>query len=559
MSAPSSPSEALPVGSGTGRWILAVGSRRWLLAVLLVLPATIPYLSHYLGAGGLQPTGFIQADQPGYMAVAREYFEGGGVRFLYGNPFSPDYSSPRLYFQPQTFLLGLGWEISDADPGLIFVLFGLLAALVCARTAIALYEATVGLRSPFSPLGLVLFFWGGGLLVLGGLLTTPAAVFRHGGALMVGSTFRFDPFDGWWFLNFGRNLIFPLESYYHALFFGTMVVLVKRQFTRAAVLIVVLAVSHPYSGAELLAVVTGWGFFEVFLRRRDVVPVWFFIATLATLAVSAWYYLLFLPQWLEHRGVVERWTRGWNLELSSAFAAYGLVGAFAIVAAFRRGFFLNPANRLLVVWFGVAFLMAKHDWFTGTPLQPLHFTRGYIWTPLFLMGVPVLLGLFESWRRTRKPLLQGGIVLLSLVFLADNAAWFTAVGRSYLIEHVWLTQGQRQVLDCLSRPENAGALVVASDNTIAYLSTVYTPLRPWSSFRLVESSDERRREQVQRFFLHGEYPAAWRGKRLLLVVDSVPDSLAVRSRASVLGAVPGGVRGVCSNPEYGVYEVEGDK
>jgi hypothetical protein len=549
----------MPTGSRFGRWIVMAGFRRWLLAALLVLPATIPYLSHYLRAGGLHATGFIQADQPGYMAVAREYFDGGDIRFLYGNPFSPDYSTPRLYFQPQTFLLGLCWKISHADPGLIFVLFGLFAALVCGRTAIALYEATVGLHSPFSLLGLILFFWGGGFLVLGGLLTTPAAVLRHGGGLMVGSAFRLDPFDGWWFLNFGRNLIFPLESYYHALFFGTMVVLVKRKFARAAVLMSVLAISHPYSGAELMAVVAVWGFFEVFLRRRNVVPVWFFIATLAALAASAWYYLLFLPQWPEHRGVVERWTRGWNLELGSAFAAYGLVGAFALVAAFRRGFFLNPANRLLALWFGVAFLMAKHDWFTGTPLQPLHFTRGYVWTPLFLLGVPVLLGVVENWRCTRKPLLQGGVVLLALVYLADNASWFTAVGRLYLIEHVWLTRGQQQVLNCLSRPENAGALVVASDNTIAYLTTVYTPLRPWSSFRLVESSDERRREEVHRFFLDGKYPAAWRGRRLLLVVDSVPDSLAVRSRASVLGGVPGGVRGVCSNSEYGVYEVEGEK
>jgi hypothetical protein len=531
------------------------GLRRWILACVLILPATLPYLTHYFDAGGLQPTGFIQADQPGYMAVAREYFEGDSVRLLYGNPFSPEYSSPRLYFQPQTFLLGVAWKVSKADPGLVFVIFGLLAALVCARAGIALYDATVGLRSPFALWGLVLFFWGGGLLVIAGLISTPVTLLRHGGALVVGSLFRFDPFDGWWFLNFGRNLIFPLESYYHALFFGSMVLLLKRKFVKASVLLALLAVSHPYSGSELLAIVCAWAFFEVLLRRRNVVPVWFFLLTCLILAASAWYYLLFLPQYPEHRAVAERWMRGWNLDMTSAVAAYSLVGVFALVAAFRKGFFADPSRRLLVVWAVVAFLLAKHDWFTATPVEPLHFTRGYVWTPLFLLGIPVLLDLFERWRRAPGPLPRVGIALISILFLTDNSAWFAALSRSYLIEHVRVTEGQREVLSCLDRHAQTGMLVVASDHTIAYLTTVYTPLRSWSTSRLVDSGDEGRREEVRKFFVAGEFPGAWNGKRLLLVIDNVPDSLAVRTRTSLLSSVRGSVREVCSNPEYWVYEV----
>jgi hypothetical protein len=36
--------------------------------------------------------------------------------------------------------------------------------------------------------------------------------------------------------------------------------------------------------------------------------------------------------------------------------------------------------RVLLTWFGTAFLLGNHDLFIS-PRQPLHFTHGYVWTP----------------------------------------------------------------------------------------------------------------------------------------------------------------------------------
>ena len=104
------------------------------------------------------------------MAVAREHFDGGGFRLLYGLPFSPSDSTPAIYFQPHTLVLGLLWRVTGWDPGVVFVVFGAAAAWLCARVALALYRELAGLEDTADRLGVLAFVWGGGLLVLAGLL-----------------------------------------------------------------------------------------------------------------------------------------------------------------------------------------------------------------------------------------------------------------------------------------------------------------------------------------------------------------------------------------------------
>ena len=100
---------------------------------------------------------------------------------------------------------------------------------------------------------------------------------------------------------------------------------------------------------------------------------------------------------------------------------------------------MESVNRLLIVWFAVSFVLANHE-FAMVPLQPLHFTRGYLWTPLFLLGAPVLVQMFRWMPRwvgqfERIPARMGGFItglggaLLVLLFVADNAAWFVWAAR----------------------------------------------------------------------------------------------------------------------------------
>jgi hypothetical protein len=39
----------------------------------------------------------------------------------------------------------------------------------------------------------------------------------------------YDPFGGFWFLNVGRNLIFTTEAFYHLIFLGGVLLVVRTQ------------------------------------------------------------------------------------------------------------------------------------------------------------------------------------------------------------------------------------------------------------------------------------------------------------------------------------------
>jgi hypothetical protein len=528
---------------------------RWVAAGILILPAAIPYIAHYASAGGLTPTGFIQADQPGYMAVAREYFD-DGFSFTYSNPFSPGYGGAAVYFQPQTFLLGVVLFLTRLDPGLLFALFGLLAALICARVAIALFAFRAGLSGPESVIGLLLFFWGGGVLVIAGALTSPSSIFRFGEGMLYGGLFRWDPFDGWWFLNFGRNLVYPLEAYYHALFFGTMLALLRERYLLALGLLALLCISHPYSGSELLAIVTVWGAGESFAFTRNHRVRRFLLGCLIIGLLHAGYYLVYLPQFSEHRELVNQWTKPWFLDLRSAALAYGTVAVFAVWGVAGRGWLSDRQNRLLLFWAAIAFLLAKHELFVARPVEPLHFTRGYIWTPLFLLGLPVLLSLLRKLWVRGTAVAIGAVAVLSLVFLLDNAIWFTAVGRGYLIEHVMLAPEQRAVFEVLNRSEFRGTVVVTLDRGVATLSPVYTPLRPWTTQLLYTDSDVERRREIEDLFLRGLTSDAWRGKRLALVLERLEGDKADSTAVRTLHAVGGTQKEVLVNEKYRVFIVE---
>src|SRR5712692_6158481 len=109
-----------------GYWKMSREQRRlWVWSLLLMAPAALPYLSHYLlKPDGRIPTGFVQYDMAQYMALAREHFDGATFRLTYGNPFSPSYETPPIYFQPLILGLGIVWRLSGWDPGVVFVAVG---------------------------------------------------------------------------------------------------------------------------------------------------------------------------------------------------------------------------------------------------------------------------------------------------------------------------------------------------------------------------------------------------------------------------------------------------
>lgn len=501
---------------------------RWWVCLALLLPVIVLYAAEYLRGGF---TGFIQYDQPYYMANARKFFD-GGFHFLYGNPFSPDLQTPTIYFQIHLFVLGLAQAVTGWDPGLVYMIFGFVAALVCARVAMALYEQVAGLVTSAQWAGLILFIWGGGLLALAGLAfhLAQGSNFR----VTVLDLFHFDPAQGWWFLNLGRNLVFPTEAYYHALALGAVLMAMRNNFRAALWLAFILSLSHPFTGLQFLLILLAWCGWEMGFLKNRAIPFQFPAMLLLLLLFHLFYNVFLLNLFPEHRSLFEQWSLSWNEPLWTFLPADFLVGLFAWLALRKwklaAELLSKPANRLLLTWFVVSFLLVHHD-LVMQPRQPLHFSRGYVWIPLFLLGTQPLLRMLEWWFSlpgTFFRVLAVGAVLL--IGLSDNLAWMglhTLMAVAPRLGITWLPQdgfclspADRQLYVWLmNRPAPHTELLITpqSDSPVVYLAMVYTDYRGWySHYASTPFADQRKRELAD-FFDTGVVPSGWSERTILLI------------------------------------------
>jgi hypothetical protein len=497
--------------------------RPWILSVIALVPILWAYLAHFLGVPpGSIATGFLQYDQASYMADARQYAD-GPFHLLYGLPFSPDYNTPRIYFQPQTLFLGLVLRATNADPGLLYVAFGLISALVFFRVAIALYAAIVGTATAGERLLLPAFLWGGGAVVLLGVLLLIAT----GRPIDATNLFTLDPFDGYWMLNLGRNGIYSVEAYYHAVFLGAVLLIIRKNYAWALALVAVLSASHPFTGLQLALIVAAWAIAESAISPRLAPPVWFSAGAAIVVVLHLGYYLVLL-KWVspEYVTLQKQWELDWNLSWHSMVAAYGPVAA---VVGWRLRSGRRIANalsdrtfRILMMWFAVSFLLANHELFIA-PRQPLHFTHGYIWSPLFLMSAPTMAEFID--RLLVRPGLFGKASALAvLVFLlTDNFVWFARfgsdciTGRDFVEMPLTITSDEKDVFDHLNDPALRGSLVVSDSTSVSYLTTVYTPLRSWYSHGSTTPHALERKAEMMALFAHGTETAAWRSRPMLAV------------------------------------------
>jgi hypothetical protein len=470
------------------------------------------------------PTGFIQYDQAYYMAEARQHFA-DGFHLFYGLPASSDYDTPPVYFHPQTLLLGALAKFTNVEPGWIYMGFGIITTLIFFRLATALYVSVVGLASRAQFIVLPIFLWGGGLTVLYGL----ALKLTSGGAI-----FTFD--TGAWGANLARGVIYGIEGYYHALFFAAILALLRRWYATALLLVAITCASHPFTGAELGLILFGWIILENLFDRRASPPLWFGGGIGLILLLHLGYWLVLLPRLSpEHAALAPSWNLPWVLPWSSEISEYEIVGLAALWRLRDRiriaAALADRTFRLLLAWFAAAFLLANHDLFMS-PHQPIHFTRGYVWVPLFLIGAPTMVKIVERLlstpRRIGVPVLVG---LYAFMFL-DNTAWFGAAGldllrngnsETFFPTPIYIGRSARDVLTRLDDEVFAGGLVVSNSLPLSYQVIVYTPLRAWHSQEWNTPDSKERRAELYGLFHDGRDLGEWCCRKMIAVLERQKD------------------------------------
>ena len=488
----------------------------WWVAPVLALPALIPVIRAYLVYfHGRVPTGFISSDMPYYMANAREHFD-QGFQLTYGNPYA-SYGTPAIYFQPQTLLLGC-LQHSGLDPGLALNLFGLAALIFAAYVAVSFYEEVVGLQTQAGLIGLVCFFWGGGVLCLAGL---GYGLLQH--QRLLGSMLKFDIFDGSWMFNFGRNLSYPTEAYYHGVFLLSLLCLMRRKFAASIVLAALLSCSHPFSGLSLALILVAYSALELMLRSGTVPPS-FLAGSIAILAFHLTYYVWFLNRFPDHRALRSQWELPWLYSPSTYVPALLIVGTLAAARLIRPPGLAQAVKddrvRLFIVWFLVVFALTQHNLIVR-PIQPVHFAHGYDWAALFFLGYPVLLLIIDCLLSIRRWQLRYATIGVLLTFvLLDNLLWygrFVFQVRESPSQAISLTYDQKAVLDWLDRNAKPPDMVVCQDETVGYLISTYTSVRSWEGHWANTPEFQERKTEVQQEFLSGRTLPEWQRMHILYV------------------------------------------
>lgn len=473
---------------------------RW-VPLLLSLPAFFPLIYGAWSAWtrGLVPTGFIQYDLAYYVANARQHFD-EGFRLTYGNPYAP-YGTPAIYFQPHILLLGILQKIGLA-PAYALNLFGLAAVAFAAIVAARLYEEVIGWRTQAQKLGLVCFFWGGGVLSLFGL-----AFGLSSGTPVAKASLMFDPMDGWWLLNFGRNLVAPTEAYYHGVFLLAILMLIRQRRGAALALSALLSASHPFSGLSLALVFTAYAAIETILKS-GAASVRFLAGAAAILACHVGYYQVFLNRFADHRSLRAQWELDWPYMFWTAFPALYLVGIFAFVRL-SRWKHLQPVlgdsrMRLFLVLLAVILGLTHHDLLIK-PVQQIHFAHGYDWIALFFLGAPGLLQLLDKTLSIQSKVWRtAAVAMFLLVMTSDNLFWFASFRDAGVQRYaITIDPDERDALRWLGQHAEPPALVASSSGNINYLTSTYTRARSWFGHDYNTPHAADRREEVRRVFAGG--------------------------------------------------------
>jgi hypothetical protein len=502
--------------------------KKWLFALLLLSPIILLYASHYFNTKGI-PTGFIQNDLPYYMANGREAFDGDSFSLFYSNPYSFDYNSPEIFFQPHLFILGLLAWLTNLEPGFILCLFGLIASFLCIRVLIAVFEELFGLDTYLKWLGAAIVCWGGGIHFLVGFSYTFLKEFSLTEGIK--KAFRFDV-EGWAATTLGRNFIYPTEAYYHLIALLIIWSIIKRKDTLTCLLLAVISMSHPFTGIQMILIVLTWQMFERFYLSNKSIKLNYIFMNWLFLVVHFSYYLVFLTRFPEQASLTKQWIEYSSEMMSQAinFVPTLILVALLFFYQIRTpqlfvNFFQIQINRFLMIFALVTFVLSNHE-FAINPMQPLHFDRGYIWLPLCLLGIPALLELFK-YLLSKPFLIKFALIsFLAVIFLADNLVWFpTQYNNFYKGNGFVLTKDEKDIIDFIKQNGfDRHTLLVSNEEKIGYLIATYTPLRTFLGHFANTPNVTEVRKMKDDFFMTGTIPDKIVNDQILILVNKTMES-----------------------------------
>jgi len=438
--------------------------------------------------------------------------DGEHAWLFYSNPYDCSSDSPHIYFQPLIFLFGVLQFIAPTAPAVPFVILGGLFTFAFFYVLSILVEKVYSIHSNLLQNVLVLTLsWGGGCFVI-----LPVLVSFVAGCNV--DRFLIDPGHGMWFLNLGRNLIYPTEAFYHFLVFTLFLAVALRKKAVILGLTWILALSQPFTGLQYSLILLCWAVLERYFLNSKLLTGHDVLAYSTPVLFCIVYYLIFLPQFASHQSLMSQWSLAWNIKLGTIIGAYGIVGMLAFYRCCTKAKFIacfsNHFNRFLGVCFLVSFVLANHEALIF-PIQPVHFTRGHIWTPLCLLGIPVLVDLWRRWRGKRVILTLAVMCWFGLI-LSDNIRFFLI---KYTHPVGFFVQDSYHEIYAYLREKLVKPIILSENDNLSYLSAVYSSARPYLGHCYNTPDASRKRKLLTQFFSYGKIPPELHGYDFWVITE----------------------------------------
>jgi hypothetical protein len=350
-----------------------------------------------------------------------------------------------------------------------------------------------------------------------------------------GAIIDFEPWNGLWMLSWGRNAIVTTEAIYHILMLGSWLALLQGRWRACLACVTLLATTHPFTGLQALAIFLALPLSIGVGRGCGRMPWWFLTGLLAVASGFLGYYFGYLPRFPQHLAIQATWTLAWSEAPHETVAAYALVVVPGLVRLVRDRGRVERDGRFLLTAAGVSFLLSHHDWLIA-PRQPLHFSHGYVWIPLFLYGVPVLRSLMEwASRGSARWVITWSLLALTCL---DNVTWILRLAHfnvlaarsireasplAPLITVAYLP-GDLAVLYRDMTLQGVRGVLLSDDGIAGYLAATYTACRPYYGHTYNTPDYAERRQRADLWFRTGRDDAWLVDVDLILARGPLPPS-----------------------------------
>lgn len=483
--------------------------------------------------------GYLQGDQPTYTALARAVLNRGNGLF-YANPFDYNPEAPRVLTNLGYVVLGwlirlvggrtvLAWEVWRlVFGGLCYGLFALLVARL------------------FSTKGLRWLVFGAGTFGAGAawVLTLAIALSRPQWGWLRAFVEAEKGYD-WWCLNLFRQSLYPLELAYHSLFLAALLTCLDRHYRLLLLVIFLLWWTHPVT-ALLTTTVVGLVLVSDWRRERGRRERLALLGLGCVVLPWVLYYRLFLPTFPAIHSWIEQtlsfhfvlrlsvWPRAWGVLLVGPAAAL-------LYTPLRHYLVRERTGRLILFWGLAAFVLVHNNLFLNRPVQPMHFTRGYIHLFLLIVTAKGLELALSKYRHPPKRWRAGKWLAIGLLplMVVDNALFVARVAMEQPQPGLLtIPRDAKEVLDYFGKqPGNLGVLSV--DRLLGVLIVAHTPHRVFLSEAVFTPFFSERTLQAGRILRSGDIDATrqWRVERVVLMKvrgAPYPDWVRVPERFRVL-------------------------